>query len=75
MMHTRDYGRAMKGGTMSAQGDMAKARDMRAMAKQVKDHVAKQSFEDAAVRLEKRAAKGARRVARRKRKKAIQVPR
>lgn len=46
------------------------------MAKTVKDAVAKQRFEDAALRLEKRAAKGASRVARRKRKSAsVQVVR
>ena len=61
---------------MSAQGDIAQAKDMRAMAKTVKDAVAKQRFEDAALRLEKRAAKGASRVARRKRKSAsVQVVR
>ncbi len=53
---------------MSAQTDMAKAKEMRAMAKGVKDAVAKVTFEAAAIRLEKRAAKGASRVARRKRK-------
>lgn len=55
---------------MSAQGDMAKAKSMRDMAKAVKDPVAKQTFEDAAIRLEKRAAKGAGRIARQRRKKA-----
>ena len=54
---------------MSAQGDIAQAKDMRSMAKTVKDAVAKQRFEDAALRLEKRAAKGANRVARRKKAK------
>lgn len=56
---------------MSAQGDMAKAKGMRDMAKAVKDPVAKLTFEDAANRLEKRAAKGAGRVARRKRKRPV----
>ena len=64
------YTRAMKGGTMSALSDMAKAKGMRELAKAVKDPVAKQTFEDAAMRLEKRAAKGAGRIARRKRKRA-----
>ena len=73
MMHTRDYGRAMKRGVMSAQGDMAKAKAMREMAKAVKDPVAKQTFEDAAIRLEKRAARGAGRVARRKRNKTSET--
>jgi len=61
---------------MSAQKDMAKAKEMRAMGKAIKDPVAKVTFEDAAIRLEKRAAKGASRVARRKRKSAtVQVVR
>ena len=54
---------------MSALSDMAKAKAHRAMATSVKDPVAKQIFEDAAIRLEKRAAKGASRIARRKRNK------
>ena len=54
---------------MSAQGDMAKAKQMRDMAKAVRNPVAKVDFEDAALRLEKRAAKGAKRVARLRRKK------
>lgn len=58
---------------MSAQTDMAKAKAMRAMGKTVKDPVAKVVFEAAAVRLEKRAAKGASRVARRKRPKGAAV--
>lgn len=53
---------------MSAHGDMAKAKDFRALAKSVRDPVAKNDFEEAAARLEKRAAKGAKRVARRRRK-------
>ena len=68
--YTRGITGLPKGGTMSAQGDIAQARDMRAMAKTVRDAVAKHKFEEAALRLEKRAAKGASRVARRKRKKA-----
>jgi len=59
---------------MSAQKDMAQARSMRALAKDIKDPVAKLVFEDAAVRFEKRAAKGASKAARRKKpKKPIQV--
>lgn len=54
---------------MSAQTDMAKAKEMRAMGKAIKDPVAKVTFEAAAIRLEKRAAKSASRVAKRKRKK------
>lgn len=53
---------------MSALSDMAKAKAMRTMSKAVRDPIAKQTFEDAALRLEKRAAKGAGRIARRKRK-------
>jgi hypothetical protein len=48
---------------------MVKAKQMRAMAKDVRDPVAKQDFLDASARLEKRAAKGAKRVARIRRKK------
>ena len=55
---------------MSALSDMAKAKAMRAMGKSVRDPVAKVTFEAAALRLEKRAAKGASRIARRKRKTA-----
>lgn len=59
---------------MSAQTDMARAKEMRAMAKSVKDPVSKVTFEAAAIRLEKRAAKGVARIAIRKRKKAaVQV--
>ena len=58
---------------MSAQTDMAKAKAMRAMGKSVRDPVAKLVFEDAAGRLEKRAAKGAKKVARQRRKKPGQV--
>ena len=54
---------------MSAQKDMATAKSMRELAKQVKDPLAKQDFEDAAVRFEKKAAKGARRAGRIRRKK------
>lgn len=60
---------------MSALSDMAKAKAHRDMAKAVKDPVAKQTFEDAAIRLEKRAAKGASRIARRKRSTAAKVRR
>ena len=56
---------------MSAQSDMAKAKGMRELAKAVKDPVAKQTFEDAAIRLEKRAAKGAKKVARQRRNKRV----
>lgn len=48
---------------------MAKAKQMRDMAKTVKNPVAKVDFEEAALRLEKRAAKGAKKVARQRRKK------
>ena len=58
---------------MSAQGDIAQAKDMRTMAKTVKDAVAKHKFEEAAKRLEKRAAKGVSRIARRKRSKKVAV--
>lgn len=57
---------------MSAQTDVAKAKSMRELAKQVKDPVAKQSFEDAAARFEQKAARGARRAGRIRRKKANQ---
>jgi len=60
---------------MSAQTDMAKAKQMRELAKSVRDVVAKQDFMDAAGRLEKRAAKGAKRVARQRRKKKTPVMR
>ena len=56
---------------MSAQKDMATAKSMRELAKQVKDPLAKQDFEDAAVRFEKKAAKGARRSGRIRRKKRV----
>jgi len=52
---------------------MAKAKSMREMAKQIKDPVAKQTFEDAALRFEKRAAKGAGRAARTRRKKPTET--
>lgn len=54
---------------MSAQKDMATAKSMRDLAKQVKDPVAKQDFEDAATRFEKKAAAGARKAGRIRRKK------
>lgn len=53
---------------MTAQKDMAQAKSMRELAKAIKDPVAKLVFEDAAVRFEKRAAKGASKAARRRRK-------
>ena len=53
---------------MSAQKDMATAKSMRELAKQVKDPLAKQDFEDAAIRFEKKAAKGARKAGRIRRK-------
>lgn len=55
---------------MSAQTDMAKAKEMRALAKESKSVVAKADFDAAADRLEQRAAKGAKRAGRRRRKKA-----
>lgn len=58
---------------MSAQSDMAKAKLMRAYAKDVRDPVAKQDFLDASARLEKRAARGIKKVARIRRKKKAQV--
>jgi len=66
---------SVKGSHMSAQTDMAKARSMREMAKQIKDPTAKLDFEEAAVRFEKKAAKGARRAGRIRRKKPAQVQR
>ncbi len=60
---------------MSAQKDMATAKSMRELAKQVKDPLAKQDFEEAAVRFEKKAAKGARRAGRIRRKKSAQTVR
>ena len=53
---------------MSAQKDMATAKSMRELAKAVKDPVAKQDFEDAAIRFEKKAAAGARKAGRRRKK-------
>ncbi len=55
---------------MSAQTDMAKAKEMRAMAKAAKSSVAKADFEAAGDRLEQRAAKGAKNAGRRRRKKS-----
>lgn len=60
---------------MSAQSDMAKAKSMRELAKAIKDPIAKVVFEDAAIRFEKRAAKGASKAARRRRKKPSEVTR
>lgn len=54
---------------MSAQTDMAKAKDMRGMAKAAKSAVAKADFEAAADRLEQRAARGAKKAGKRRRKK------
>jgi len=54
---------------MSAQKDMATAQSMRDLAKRVKDPMAKQDFLDAAARFEKKAAKGARKAGRIRRKK------
>jgi len=48
--------------------DMARAKDLRAQAKTVKSAVAKRDFEDAADRLEQKAAKGARKIGRRRRR-------
>lgn len=56
---------------MSAQKDMATAKSMRDLAKQVKDPLAKQDFLDAATRFEKKAAKGARKAARIHRKRKV----
>jgi len=58
---------------MSAQKDMATAKSMRELAKQVKDPLARQDFLDAAIRFEKKAAKGARRAGRIRRKKRVQT--
>lgn len=60
---------------MSAQTDMAKAKSMRELAKQVKDPIAKQDFEEAAIRFEKKAAKGARRAGRIRRKNPVRTER
>lgn len=67
---------SVKEAPLSAQTDMAKAKSMRELAKQVKDPTAKLDFEEAAVRFEKKAAKGARRAGRIRRKSAVrQEPR
>lgn len=55
---------------MSAQSDIAKARQLRADAKSVKDAGAKQAFLDAADRVERRAAKGARKIGRKSKRRA-----
>jgi hypothetical protein len=52
---------------------MAKAKAMRALAKDTKDASAKQDFLDASARYEKRAARGAKKVARIRRKKPAAV--
>ena len=53
---------------MSVVSDMAKAKDLRAQAKAVKNEVAKRKFLDAADRVEARAARGATRIGRRRKK-------
>ena len=55
---------------MSVESDMAKAKDLRNTAKALKSESAKRKFLDAADRLEARAARGANRIGRRRRKKA-----
>lgn len=55
---------------MSASSDIARAKEHRATAKTLKDADAKRKFEEAADRLEKRAARGVSKVARRRRKQA-----
>jgi hypothetical protein len=52
---------------------MAKAKAMRALANDTKDPAAKQDFLDASARYEKRAARGAKKVARIRRKRRPQV--
>lgn len=53
----------------SAQNDMRRAADYRAMAKKAKDPEAKSQFEATAARLERNAARKANKVGRKKRKK------
>lgn len=53
---------------MTASSDIARAKEHRATAKTLKDADAKRKFEEAADRLEKRAARGVNKVARRRRK-------
>lgn len=55
---------------MSVNSDIRKAKEMRANAKQVLDPDAAAAFRDAAARLEKRAAKNARKVGRTSRKRS-----
>ena len=57
--------------TLSVASDLRKAKQMRADAKTVQDPDAKESFIQAAARLEKRAAKGAKRIGRITRKKTV----
>ena len=54
---------------MSAQKDMATAKSVCELAKQVKDPIAKADFEEAAARFEKKAAIGAKKAGRARRKK------
>lgn len=51
--------------------DMAKAKDLRKQAQSVKSDAAKRDFLDAADRLERRAAKGARKIGRSRRKRTV----
>lgn len=53
---------------MSVESDMAKAKDLRKQSQTVKSDAAKRDFMDAADRLEKRAARGARKIGRKRRK-------
>lgn len=57
---------------MSVASDIRKAQEMRRLAKTVRDPDAKESFITAAARLEKRAARGARKIGRISRKKPAQ---
>lgn len=56
---------------MSAASDIAKAKQLRADAKSVKDAGARQAFLDAADRVERRAARGARKIGRKSKRKAV----
>ncbi len=58
---------------MSVNSDLRRAKEMRANAKTVQDADAKESFLAAAARLEKRAAKNARKVGRSPRRKPSSV--
>lgn len=53
---------------IAAEADLVRAKGLRAQAKTVKDPVAKSAFEAAADRMERRAAKKARKLARPKRR-------